>query len=698
MTKPEPPPPSLTFRGEDWSLRAWLALLRDLYLTFDRRTLGLTRILLGFLLVMDLIHRRAAWDQMYSTIGVLPAHVSLARPQAVGAFSIFHAFSTPAELAVVWWIMLAVAACLLVGYRTKIAQILALLFVTGMNGRVLLIENGGYVVENLLLLWTAFLPLGDRFSIDAMIASMRSRREASAADLDDRREDPREAEPHVSAVGLAILLQLSAIYFFNVVHKTGNAWRNGTAVHYVLHVDRMATPIVAVVRDHLPVFAILFMTKAALTFEAALPVALCSPVGRAWARRVAIFMINTLHIAFGTTFVLGPFAWSLCVFSTLLFGREDWELAIATMRRPRRARVVVFDPRSGGALLACRIVKRLDRFALLTFVEGEGAPLGVGVRRPEEPQRLVVRTEAWMDIVAALPLGPLVAWVGRLPIIQRLLDLAFEALSRRDLSRFFGLRAPSSPHASEPLAPPREAAHVPAIVVMAGLLAVSGAAWVGWSVGRPAFGMGILVAVIAAAVTASAFAVLPVVTTRALGRAIGVALREALVVAMIAAALNQGAIELWAINRRYKIAHVEPLRTLTQKLRFLQGWFMFSPNPAMEDGTIVVDAITVDGRHVDPFTGKTPDFDLSAAKSLRLTQIWCDYYNRMQLSANVGYREAMKDYMLRLPSRTGNQADAIVSGDVYWVKDLNPRWNESTPWGYERNKLFSFTAAPPIAE
>jgi hypothetical protein len=110
----------------------------------------------------------------------------------------------------------------------------------------------------------------------------------------------------------------------------------------------------------------------------------------------------------------------------------------------------------------------------------------------------------------------------------------------------------------------------------------------------------------------------------------------------------------------------------------------------MEDGTIVVDAITVDGRHVDPFTGKAPDFDISAAKSLGLTQIWCDYYNRIQLPANSVYRKAMKDYMLRFPSRTGSASDAIVSGDVYWVKDLNPRWNEKTPWGYERNKLFSF--------
>src|SRR4051812_30455091 len=72
------------FAGEDWSPRAWLALLRDLYFTFDRRTLGFARVLLGFMLVMDIIHRGAAWSDLYSTIGVQPNHLILQRPAAWG--------------------------------------------------------------------------------------------------------------------------------------------------------------------------------------------------------------------------------------------------------------------------------------------------------------------------------------------------------------------------------------------------------------------------------------------------------------------------------------------------------------------------------------------------------------------------------------------------------------------------------------
>ena len=46
--------------------------------------------------------------------------------------------------------------------------------------------------------------------------------------------------------------------------------------------------------------------------------------------------------------------------------------------------------------------------------------------------------------------------------------------------------------------------------------------------------------------------------------------------------------------------------------------------------------------------------------------------------------------MLRLPQRTGRKEDTIVSGDVYWLHDMSPKWGETASYGYERKKLFSF--------
>jgi hypothetical protein len=339
-----------------------------------------------------------------------------------------------------------------------------------------------------------------------------------------------------------------------------------------------------------------------------------------------------LHIGFGTTFVLGPFAWALCVFSTLLYTTDDWELVTRTMRRTHRARVVVFDPKSAAQLWFCRLLKRLDLYELLTFRAQEGLEGGIAVEKPEG-SALLHRHEAFADIIAAIPLGPTKAWAYRLPGFSHLIDAVWNAAIHRNMEKTFGFRIPQTP------GPWVSAEPTPIRRKWRGVLAV---------------------------------------------------LRELAVVAMFAGAVNQALTELWVVNRRVKVPQPEALRLLSHKLRYLQGWFMFSPNPVMDDGTIVVDAKTIDGRSIDPFTGKQPDFDLISAKSLRYNQIWCDYFNRMHLPANSAYRDAMKEYIYRYPERTGHPEDTIISGDVYWVQDLNPPFGKTDSYKLEKNKLFSF--------
>ncbi len=67
--------------------------LKDHYFAFDRRTLGLTRLLLGFYLLLDLVHRGRWWDDFYSSEGVCPNRWSVAKAPVWGFFSLFHAFS-----------------------------------------------------------------------------------------------------------------------------------------------------------------------------------------------------------------------------------------------------------------------------------------------------------------------------------------------------------------------------------------------------------------------------------------------------------------------------------------------------------------------------------------------------------------------------------------------------------------------------
>ncbi len=87
--------------------------------------------------------------------------------------------------------------------------------------------------------------------------------------------------------------------------------------------------------------------------------------------------------------------------------------------------------------------------------------------------------------------------------------------------------------------------------------------------------------------------------------------------------------------------------------RLYQGWGMFAPNPITEDGTVVVDARTIDGRHVDPFTGKEPELDLTRAEGLGLGQIQQDYFNRIRLDHNTGFRQGLSEYLKRVAPAHG---------------------------------------------
>ena len=174
--------------------------------------------------------------------------------------------------------------------------------------------------------------------------------------------------------------------------------------------------------------------------------------------------------------------------------------------------------------------------------------------------------------------------------------------------------------------------------------------------------------------------------------------REVFAVMMFCGAINQALVELW-VARPLNAPQPPEMRTLSHKLRYLQGWFMFSPNPVMDDGTIVSDCVTVDGRRIDPFSTDAfrvaaplpPNMDLLHAKSFAYNQIWSDYYNRMHLPQNSSFRQPMKDYIFRLAERTGNPNDVCVKGAVYWVHDMNPRWRQHVSFGYNRDELFQFT-------
>jgi len=301
-------------------LRAGVEWFEDRYCRADLRWLGVFRILLALLLCVDLLRRWVVARDFYTNDGILPNHFSLFRPLGRDVFSLYHAFSTLPEVNVAFALTLGVFLTFMLGYRTRLFHCLSLLCITSLNARNLLVENGGTVVVNLLTFWTLFLPLGRRFSLDALLLSLEHEPEHTAADLERRRDAPAADERYYSLVMFALLLQWSAIYFFNAIHKSGTGWKNGSALHWFLHQDRIVTWLGIVIREHVPFPILRGFTYATLVVEGTLAVVLLLPFWQASLRRLALLLAIALHGGIAATSRLGPFSYVMTLFFLLPLG------------------------------------------------------------------------------------------------------------------------------------------------------------------------------------------------------------------------------------------------------------------------------------------------------------------------------------------------------------------------------------------
>ena len=380
-----------------------LEFVKRRYFTVDARSLALFRVLFGLHLIANLYDRTSGPDAIafYTNLGVLPNHYALYAPLGDHLWSLLFPFSKPAEVQVAFAVILLVYIAYVIGYRTKWAQIGAVVCLLSLTNRNLMLQNGGIVVTNLVALWTSLLPLGARFSIDHLRRSLRERDEVSVDELAARSDMARTPVSYVRIAFFGILLNFACIYFFNYAHKRGTTWHDGSAVHWVLWQNRINTIWAAFLRMHEPAWLSPVLTRGTLIIEAAIPVLLLSPFATKWTRRGAIACIWALHSGISLMMTLGPFSYSMMAFSLLLVGREDWELVRRAFawRGPRVE--VLCDPSSRAEWEMCRLLARLDLRGALSFSEGRALP--------EIDQRTATR------VLSALPLGFSYAWVARLP-------------------------------------------------------------------------------------------------------------------------------------------------------------------------------------------------------------------------------------------------------------------------------------------
>jgi hypothetical protein len=168
------------------------------------------------------------------------------------------------------------------------------------------------------------------------------------------------------------------------------------------------------------------------------------------------------------------------------------------------------------------------------------------------------------------------------------------------------------------------------------------------------------------------------------------------VLALMAAAVT----ELGADNPAFLLRIPQPdwLRALILYPRLTQRWTMFAPDAPTRDGIAVIDAVTADGRHLDPFTGAPPDFDALDAGRLPHPLEVSEYLFQLHFEDRAVYRRELARFMAEWHEHHGSgPRDRLVSYQAYWVSRKSPPPGSTTPGPTER-KLFDgtrFTPQPP---
>jgi Vitamin K-dependent gamma-carboxylase len=305
-------------------MREWWRSLRVTYLTVDARSLGVFRVVFGLVLFSDLARRWGELGFWYANSGLLPNHTLLWRPPAERMFSLFFTVSSVHEAELGFAVCAVVYAMFVLGYRTGWAQLFTLVARVSLNSRLAVLENGGDMVMDLLCLLTLPLPLGARFSLDAVGTAQRESHADDAGGATDGVAKWTQ-RPVESLAVLGLLLQFAVIYLLNASSKSGAAWRDGTAVHYALHQDKLVTWAGVWMREHLPIPALHGLTWSVLATEWLGFWLIITPICVRQARLLAVCIMPLLHLGFALGLNVGGFSPAMISFYPLLLGAEHWE-------------------------------------------------------------------------------------------------------------------------------------------------------------------------------------------------------------------------------------------------------------------------------------------------------------------------------------------------------------------------------------
>jgi len=415
----------------------------------DTRTLALFRIYFGFICLVDVVRRYSIIEVFYSDAGI-NFRRQVTSKYSIKYFTLLDYFHSTAEVQLLFIITAICAIFLIIGFYTRFFQLLTAVGLISIHNAAVILENGGDMAFNNYLVWALFLPLGASLSIDSIRKSMKKYPEYDSNDLNRPFEDKSTRIFHFAYV--ACIVQLAMIYFYNNINKTGAMWVDDfTALHYMYQLETFLTPIGEFIASIIPIWAVKFLTKMTLWIEVFAPIAILSPLFQPWLRRFTLILFIPFHFVILISVNIGLFSHVMFAALILLLSKQDMEYFKSRLSRYfTRKYTVFYDRDCGFCHLTVRVLNRMDVFSRLQWadrlIEGD---------KPENIHKLLERTivvwdpktdEIWTrhigfsKIISAVPMGFLISWIFKIPILEKLFGYIYDFISnnRTSISKMTG--------------------------------------------------------------------------------------------------------------------------------------------------------------------------------------------------------------------------------------------------------------------
>jgi hypothetical protein len=188
----------------------------------DYRSLAFFRIVLACVVLYDLFARLGDMSTFYLDTGLLTRFDAIQTSHS-WRMSLHNISGTYWFILCTFITNIFLAIMLLVGKNTFWANVLLWIFNISLQNRNYFILNSSDTLIRMLLFWGMFLPLGARYSVDAIKNKTRKL-------------------IHLSPAGAFALLQLCYMYWFTAWLKVGDEWNiDFSAIYFALQVDQFTT-------------------------------------------------------------------------------------------------------------------------------------------------------------------------------------------------------------------------------------------------------------------------------------------------------------------------------------------------------------------------------------------------------------------------------------------------------------------------